>query len=172
MAGGVYAVDGSYPWFIAVNNLPNGHEKATWGMTAEELQRIASVERADTEEGFNYAEHQEEDPEVYIRLAGRHERIEYYFFQGKLYKIFIVYDRILYHTPFYKRLIDEVKADFGPPHGTYQEEFFGLPIQHNLWEDNVSSLDIRKGAGFVYQVRTHKNMAEKKARLQQRKKSI
>ncbi len=158
--------------FIAVSNLPNGHEKATWGMTVEELQRVASVEKADTEEGFNYAEHQEEDPEVYIRLAGGHERIEYYFFQGKLYKIFIVYDRILYHTRFYDRLIDEVKGDFGPPHKTYEEEFFGLPIQHHFWEDNVSSLDLRKGAGFVYQVRTHKALAEKKARLQQRKKSI
>ena len=157
---------------IAVTGLPNGYEKAIWGMTVEELQQVASVEQVEVGDGLNYAEHQEEDPEVYIRLTDQHERIEYYFFEGRLYKIFIVYDRILYHTHFYDRLIEEVKGHHGPPQKIYHEELFGLPIQHTLWEDQVSILDLRKGAGFVYQVRIQKAAAQKKARSPQQKKGI
>lgn len=158
--------------FVAVIGLPSGYEKATWGMSAEELQQVASVDKIELGDGLNYAEHLEEDPEVYVRLTDQHERIEYYFFEGRLYKIFIVYDRILYHTHFYDRLIGEVKGRYGPPHKIYQEELFGLPIQHSLWEDKSSILDLRKGAGFVYQVRIDKATDQKKARSLHKKKGI
>jgi hypothetical protein len=157
---------------IAAVGLPEGFEKAKWGMTADELQAVAPVEKMDAGEGFNYAEHLEEDPEVYARMTEAHERIEYYFFEGRLYKIFIIYDRTLFHTPFYDRLIEEVKRQYGPPQDSYTEPFFDLTIQHTLWEDEASTLDLRKGAGFIYQVRIHKAAAEKKERSAHKKKGI
>ena len=157
---------------IAVTGLPGGFEQATWGMTVEELKKVAAVEKVDLEEGFNYAEHMEEDPEVYARTTDQHERIEYYFFEGKLYKIFIIYDRILFHTRFYDRLTEEVKDRYGSPKEAYTEQLFDLPIQHTLWEDGTSTLDLRKGAGFIYQVRINKAAAQKKTHAQQKRKGI
>jgi hypothetical protein len=155
--------------YIAAAGLPNGYEGATWGMTSEDLRQIASVQKIEPGDTFNYAEHLEEDPDVYIRNNDQHERIEYYFFEGQLYKIFIVYDRILYHSRFYDRLIEKAKEDYGHSQEVYQEELFGLRIQHTLWEDAVSILDLRKGAGFIYQVRIHKDAAQRKDHSLQKK---
>ena len=96
---------------IAAPDLPGGYEQATWGMTAEELQRIADVDRILKGDGFNYAEHLEEEPQVYARMTEQHERIEYYFFQGRLYKIFIIYDKKFGHTPpFFVSMITKMKC--------------------------------------------------------------
>ena len=152
--------------------LPNGHDRAGWGLTVAELKAQVEVDRAEITDEFGYAEHLEEDPEVYYRLTPQHERIEYYFFQGRLYKVFVIYDRIFFHTRFYEDLVEEMKKNFGPPHETYQEDFFGLSINHARWEDPVSILDLRKGAGFIYQVRIDKATDQKKAKAQTRKKSI
>ena len=152
--------------------LPTGHAPATWGMTVAEIRKQVEIVRAIPGEGFGYAEHLEEDPEVYIRNTAQHERVEYYFYEGRLYKIFIVYDRIFFHTRFYQKLAEEVRTQFGDPKDTYQENFFGLSIQHTLWEDSESILDLRKGAGFIYQVRIDKEAAARKKKTLRRKKSI
>ena len=141
-------------------------------MTLEELQGLVSVEKIIPGEGFNYAEHGEEDPDVYARMTDKHERIEYYFYKGRLYKIFIIYDRILSHTPLYEKLVEDVTREFGQPDRTYQEEFFGLRIDHSLWEDNISILDLRKGAGFIFQVRMDKETSKKKERALNKRKAI
>ncbi|MBI3610238.1 MAG: hypothetical protein HY204_06000 [Nitrospirae bacterium] len=160
------------PLSAAGAGLPNGHDRAGWGITLAELQNQVDVARVDMAEGFGYAEHFEEDPDVYYRVTSQHERVEYYFYQGRLYKIFIIYDRIYFHTPFYENLVKATKKSYGAPHDTYQEDLFGMPIQHTRWEDAVSVLDLRKGAGFIYQVRIDKAAAQKKAKAQTRKKSI
>lgn len=152
--------------------MPNGYDQARWGITAAELKNQVEVDRAEMTDEFGYAEHLEEDPEVYARVTPRHERIEYYFYQGRLYKIFVVYDRIFFHTRLYEDLIEEMKKSFGPPLKTYQEKFFGLSIQHTRWEDDASVLDLRKGAGFIYQVRIDKAAEHEKARAQTKKKGI
>jgi hypothetical protein len=156
---------------LAAANLPTGHEQARWQMSVKELEQTVPVIRVEPGDAFNYAEHLEEDPEVYLRTEDQ-KRIEYYFVEGELYKIFIVYDRRTYHAGFYQQLIDEFKNRYGPPQRTLEKEFFGLPIQHVLWEDEISILDLRRGAGFIYQVRIHKAGAEKKARAAKRKKAI
>jgi hypothetical protein len=152
--------------------LPNGFERAGWGITVDELKAQADVNRVEMTDEFGYAEHLEEDPDVYARMTSQHERIEYYFYQGRLYKVFIIYDRIFFHTRLYEDLIDEIKKSFGPPLKTYQEEFFSLSIQHTRWEDDASVLDLRKGAGFIFQVRIDKAADQKKARARTKKKSI
>ena len=105
-------------------------------------------------------------------MTPKHERVEYYFYQGHLYKVFVIYDRIYFHTRFYEDLVEEMKQSFGEPHEIYQEDFFGLPIQHTRWEDSTSYLDLRKGAGFIYQVRIDKAADRNKAKAQTKKKSI
>ena len=152
--------------------LPNGYEQAGWGITVDELKKQVEVERVEMTDEFGYAEHLEEDPEVYARMTSQHERIEYYFYQGRLYKVFVIYDRIFFHTRFYEDLIEEMKKSFGPPLKTYREEFFGLNIQHTRWEDDKAVLDLRKGAGFIYQVRIDKAADQKKSQAQAKKKSI
>lgn len=152
--------------------LPNGHDQAVWGITVSELKKQMDVSPVERTDPFGYAEHLEEDPEVYFWNSPQHERVEFYFYEGRLYKIFIVYDRIYFHTRFYEKLVEETTAAYGKPQDTYQEEFFGIPILHARWEDSASVLDLRKGAGFIYQVRIDKMAAEKKAKERARKKSI
>jgi hypothetical protein len=152
--------------------LPNGYEQAGWGISVDDLKKQVEVERVEMTDEFGYAEHLEEDPEVYDRMTSQHERIEYYFYQGRLYKVFVIYDRIFFHTRFYEDLIEEMTKSFGPPLKTYQEEFFGLKIQHTRWEDDNAVLDLRKGAGFIYQVRINKAADRKKAQAQTKKKGI
>jgi len=138
----------------------------------DDLKKQVEVERVEMTDEFGYAEHLEEDPEVYARMTSEHERVEYYFFQGRLYKVFVIYDRIFFHTRFYEDLIEEMTKSFGPPHKTYQEEFFGLNIQHTRWEDDNAVLDLRKGAGFIYQVRIDKAADRIKAKAVTKKKGI
>lgn len=152
--------------------LPQGHGPATWGMNAAQLQTAASAKKAELTDGFGYADHLEDDPDVYVGMTPQHERIEYYLFEDQLYKIYIVYDRVLTHAGLYERLVEDLRKQFGPAQRSYQDELFGLPIQHTVWEDDHSVLDLRQGAGFVYQVRTHKATSEKKQRTLQRRKSI
>ncbi|MBI3596988.1 MAG: hypothetical protein HY203_07550 [Nitrospirae bacterium] len=152
--------------------LPNGYDRAGWGITVAELQKQVEIERAEMTDEFGYAEHLEEDPDVYFRMTPKHERVEYYFYQGRLYKVFIIYDRVYFHTRFYEDLVEEIKKSFGEPHEIYQEDFFGLPIRHTRWEDATSILDLRKGAGFIYQVRIDKAANRNKAKAQTKKKSI
>jgi hypothetical protein len=152
--------------------LPNGYEQAGWGIGVDDLKKQVDVERVEMTDEFGYAEHLEEDPEVYARMTSQHERIEYYFYQGRLYKVFVIYDRVFFHTRFYEDLIEEMKKSFGPPQKTYPEEFFGLKIQHTRWEDDNAVLDLRKGAGFIYQVRIDKAADRKKAKAETKKKGI
>lgn len=77
-------------------------------MSVHELQKIATVDRADAGSHFNYAEHLEEDAEVYIAVTEENERVEYHFFNGRVYKIFVVYDRMPYHTDFYDSTLRKV----------------------------------------------------------------
>ncbi|HEY4485284.1 MAG TPA: hypothetical protein VI702_03020 [Nitrospiria bacterium] len=150
-------------------SLPNGFDTAAWGITAAELQKLSDVVRADASGDFGYAEHGEEDPEVYAGMTPSHERVEYYFFQGRLYKIFIIYDRIYFHTRLYEELVKRLKTDYGTPKQVYEENVFGLTVQHTVWEDSSTKLDLRKGAGFIYQVRIDTAAELRKKTTQRRK---
>lgn len=159
-------------WVAAGPALPDGYDQARWGISVARLKAQVEVERAGMTDEFGYADHLEADPDVYYRMTSQHERIEYYFYEGRLYKVFVIYDRILFHTRFYEDLVEEMKKRFGPPLNVYQEDFFGLMIQHARWEDAAAVLDLRKGAGFIYQVRIDRAADQKKAMEQIKKKSI
>ena len=152
---------------VAVSLLPHGYDNAKWGTTAAELQNLTTVQKATPGHGFSYSEHAETNPDVYIGKTKDNHRIEYYFFKEKLYKIFIVYDRAQYSTDFYQKELTKLNAKYGPSKKTYQEVVFGIPVTHTMWENNDSILDLRMGAGFVYQVRLNKSAAQSKDRLKQ-----
>ena len=88
---------------VAVSSLPNGYDGAVWGISAKQLEQLVEVHKATPGSEYNYSDHMETDPEVYIQFTKENKRIEYYFFKGKLYKIFIVYDRALTSPQFYLR---------------------------------------------------------------------
>lgn len=152
--------------------LPNGYQGVHWGMTVEDLRGLTGVQRAGHGRKFGYADHAEIDPDVYVHVTQDKTRIEYYFFKGRLYKVFLVYDRSAASPAFYQELVREHEERYGPFQAQYPEEFFGYVVQHTRWDDGDSVLDLRMGAGFVYQVRIDKKAAEQKALQQDMKKAI
>ena len=128
--------------FVALQlsvTLPNGFQGITWGMSIEELTSQFEVQKATPDSGFGYADHMEVDPDVYIRVTKDNRKIEYYFYKGRLYKIYIVYDRARSTETFYK---------------------------------STSTLDLRSGAGYVYEVMIDKAAERDKAKQLRRKRTL
>ena len=153
-------------------SLPNGYEGAVWGMTTTQLEKLVEVHKATPGSEYNYSDHMEVEPEVYIQFTKDQKRIEYYFFKSKLYKIYIVYDRALNSPEFYQQKITEAQQKYGPSQGQFDENVFGLTVKHTTWEDEQSLLDLRSGAGFIFEVLMDKKTAQAKAVRQQLKKAI
>jgi len=153
-------------------DLPSGFEGANWGISPAQLQQQVTVYKAGLGSGYSYADHLEVEPDVYVRTTSDNKKIEYYFFKGKLYKIYVIYDRAKSDMPFYKQLIAGKQKTFGPAAAHFQEKVFGLLVLHVRWDDGVSILDLRSGAGYVYEVMVDKSAELEKARLQQNKRAI
>jgi len=153
-------------------DLPSGFEGANWGITPDQLQQQVTVHKAGIGSQYRYADHLEVEPDVYVRTTKDKKKIEYYFFKGKLYKIYVIYDRAKSDVAFYKQLIAEKQKIFGPAAAHFQEKVFGLLVLHVRWDDGASIFDLRSGAGYIYEVMVNKSVELEKARLQQTKKSI
>ncbi len=152
--------------------LPQGYDHAQWGMTAAQLQRLTPITKADPGKGYAFAEHMEINPDVYVTPAQDGKRIEYYFFNGKLYKVFVVYDRAVTSPEFYEKLVADLRQRHGEPARSYVQTYFGFEVQHRLWEDAGSMLDVRMGAGYIYEVRVSKALALEKQQIKDRKNAI
>lgn len=158
--------------FVAMTTqLPTGYEGANWGMSVEELTSQYEVHKAAPGSEYSYADHTETDPNVYVRITRDKTRIEYYFFEGLLYKIYVIYDRQKSSADFYQDLIVKTRKEYGPAQSHYQERVFGLLVFHVKWDDGKSTLDLRSGAGYIYEVYIDK-VAERKKASQIRKKKI
>lgn len=157
---------------VAVSSLPNGYDGAVWGISAKQLEQLVEVHKATPGSEYNYSDHMETDPEVYIQFTKENKRIEYYFFKGKLYKIFIVYDRALTSPQFYRQQITEASRKYGSPQGQFEEKVLGLTVKHTTWEGEQTLLDLRSGAGFVFEVLMDKDVAQAKAVRRQLKNAI
>ena len=156
---------------VAEVALPTGYQGITWGMTVEEVKNRVEVHKAGEGSEFGYADHLETDPEVYVRSTSD-KKIEYYFFKGKLYKIYVVYGREVSTQAFYLDLIDKAQEQYGNAQSHYQENVFGILVIHAKWDDGKSIMDLRSGAGYVYQVLIDKAAQKEKDLHQQRKRSI
>jgi hypothetical protein len=144
-------------------SLPNGYEDISWGTTIEELTSQIDVHKATPGSEYSYADHMEQNPTVYVRVTKKDTRVEYYFFEGLLYKIYVVYNRAKSSDKFYQKRIIESRKQFGPAQSHYQEKVFGLLVLHVKWDDGTSSFDLRSGAGYIYEVYVDKKAERKKA---------
>ena len=160
---------------LSVASLPSGFEQALWGMTVADLEKITDLHKATPGSEYQYSEHMETNPDVYVSVQAD-RRVEYYFFRQRLYKIFVVYKRAYSNEAdidtHYGTLIKQQTDMFGNPHQSFQETVFGLNIKHTLWMSDDSILDVRYGAGFVYEVRIDRKAAAAKKLLQQFRRSI
>jgi len=139
--------------------IPPGHDRAGWGISAQQLKNIVVVEKILPGTNYHFAEHMEIDPDVYVQLEKeKNRKIEYYFYNKKLYKIFIVYDpKFVSDTDaLYTQLKQRLVSHFGKANNVFTRKIFGLSVTHSQWEDSDTLLDLREGAGFVYQVRIDK----------------
>ena len=151
--------------------LPDGYEETHWGMSVEELTSQLDVHKATAGSEYSYADHTETDPEVYVRLTEDDTRVEYYFFEGRLYKIYVIYDRAKSSAEFYQQRIEATRKQYGSAQSHYQEHVYGILVLHVKWDDGKSSLDLRSGAGYIYEVYVDKD-AERRKASQIRKKKI
>ena len=136
---------------------------AYWGMSVEQLNEMVTVQPASSVGQYSFADHMEVNPDVYLRKKNNGNRIEYYFYNGKLYKIFVVYSRQNSNLNQYKKRVAELIKQNGPPQNNYEEVYFGIAVQHTLWEDKDNVFDLRYGAGFVYEVKVNKSLAKSKS---------
>ena len=152
--------------------LPNGFEGITWGMGIEDLTSQYEVHKAEPGSAYTYADHMEIDPDVYVRRTEDNRKIEYYFFNGRLYKIYIVYDQEKSSEAFYKELIEKTRKEYGPAQSHYQENIFGILVLHVKWDDGSSTMDLRSGAGYVYEVLIDKGAEREKGNQIRQKRTL
>lgn len=152
--------------------VPDGVDAFKWGISAEQLMKSAPARKADPAHGYGYSDHSEADPDVYVSVDTQGTRREYYFFRGKLYKSYTVYDRAYTHPDNYNKRLAELTQLHGPPARKYEDQTLGLRVIHAEWTSETSTLDLRMGAGFIYEVRFQNEAAREKQTAQQMKKSI
>lgn len=144
--------------------LPIINEDIGWETTEYTLKKHFNVERAGdgSEHGHGYSDFTEINPIVYVDSSYQDKKIEYYFHNNKLYKIYTIYRSKTNEISFYNEKIAEFKKALGNPKENYTDELYSMPIQHYIWETENEKLDLRYGAGYVYEVRTNKKSAEEK----------
>jgi len=152
--------------------LPAGYGEAQWGIGVSQLQALTPAIKADPSKGYTFAEHMEINPDVYVTPSATGPRVEYYFHAAKLYKVFVVYKRGQTDDGFYQKLIADLRKKHGEPRRSYLQTYFGFQVQHNLWEDADSILDLRMGAGFIYEVRVSKQLVQQKQQIKDLKDAI
>ena len=136
-------------------------------MAVEELGKVMDITDV-VSLGKFYAEHFEWKPDVYVSyLPPDYQKIEYYFYNNKLYKIFIMYKlkKSKFKNPlkYFESIVNAAIKTYGKPQASYEDDRFGFPIWHNVWEDNVTQMDIRMGSSFIHKVLMHKDLTNAKS---------
>lgn len=153
--------------------LPAGNDIAQWGVTVEELQANIPLDQAVPDEnGYAYGDHEEVDADVYVYRPDKGGRVELYFFEKKLYKTYTIFGHTQTPESTYEALVKEMTDKYGTPAKMFEEVKFGIKIIHNQWNDDKTLIDLRFGAGYVYEVRIDKTAAERKKQLIDRRQAI
>lgn len=146
--------------------LPAGTDIAQWGVTVDELKANLSINQAVPDEnGYAYGDHGEVDADVYVYHPDKGGRVELYFFEKKLYKTYTIFGHTQDPETTYEQLVKEMTNNYGTPTRMFKEDKFGMKIIHNQWDDNKTLIDLRFGAGYVYEVRIDKFSAERKKQI-------
>ncbi len=157
---------------LAASALPSGIDAFRWGMSVDELLKQTPAQKVELGHGYGYSEHTETNPEVYSQASDGKRHREFYFFRGKLYKIFTIYHRNLTQPEFYTSLMADLKKQHGEPARSYEDQVMGLPVRHVEWNDEHNTIDLRMGAGFIFEVRFDNAAAAEKKVLNNLKQSI
>lgn len=136
------------------------------GMTEKALLAQVDARKVSEIQGHQhgYSDFLEPNPVVYIAYPAPDKKLEYYFHQGKLYKVFKIYLDQSDSRQLYRDKQAEIEAMMGAPKRQYTSTYFSLPIRHTVWVTGDEELDLRFGAGFVYEVLTDMPAAREKRR--------
>ena len=148
-------------------------ESISLGMTESELLEITNAVKVDIDagRGHGYTEFSEENPVVYIDNA-QHEKKEYYFHGGQLYKVMTIFRDRVNDASYYQEKLSELEQRFGEPSRKFSDHVFSLVVLHAVWENEHEELDLRFGAGYVHAVITNKALRKDKVQKDLYKKAI
>ncbi len=133
-------------------------------MSESDLQKNVKIEKVsgNASHGHEFSDFTEVNPAVYADTSSKSKKTEFYFHEGKLYKTYTIYltqDKV---SALYQQKLNEHQKKLGKPKETYTDKVFSMPIKHTVWETKNETLDLRYGAGYVYEVRTNILLAEEK----------
>lgn len=143
---------------------PLGQDKLEWGISEEALMAKYNVVKVDPKNGQrqHFTEFMEIDPVVYIDRSTPGQKREFYFYDGKLYKTLVIHLNQQNAQTFYKKKVETLTESLGEPSQQLSSMVFNLPVVHTIWDFEHEQYDLRFGAGYVYEVRIHTPLAEKK----------
>mgnify|MGYP000748924202 CR=1 FL=1 len=153
---------------------PLGEGDIQWGISEQTLMDRYQVVKVDPDnpQGNHYTEFMEINPVVYIDRSTPGKKIEFYFYEGRLYKTFII-DLDQTNAPArYEEKIKQLTESLGKPSQQRQSIIYNIPVYHSIWEFKDEQFDLRFGAGYIYEVRTHKPSAEEKKNVEDKWKFI
>lgn len=148
--------------------LPLGEGELQWGASEQTLLEHYDAVKVDPSnpQGNHFTEFMEIDPTVYIDRSTSGKKTEFYFYKGKLYKTFVIHLDQTNAPNRYKEKVKELTKSLGAPSQQRQSIVFNIPVYHTIWEFGDEQFDLRFGAGYIYEVRTHKPTAEEKKLVQ------
>ncbi len=149
-----------------VCNIALANSTVKLGISEDDLLKIINANKVSEMQGHQhgYSDFTEANPVVYIDTSSPDKKLEYYFYEGKLYKIYTIYLDQSDTLQLYKTKFSELSTRMGKPKNQYNSEYFSMIIQHNVWEKGNEELDLRYGAGYVYEV-----LVDKPAQLKKNK---
>ncbi len=144
--------------------LPLGKEPLQWGISPQTLIEQRKVTKVDPNkpQGEHYTEFQEVDPVVYVDRSQPGKKIEFYFYQDELYKTLVIHLDQGDAAARYEEKVNTLSETLGKPTHQQQSSVYSIPVYHSIWEFDTTQYDLRFGAGYIYEVRTHKPTAERK----------
>ncbi len=148
--------------------LPLGEGDLQWEASAQTLMEHYNAVKVDPQnpQGNHFTEFMEIDPVVYIDRSTPGKKVEFYFYQGRLYKTFVIHLDQSNAQARYEEKIKTLTESLGTPSKQHQSIVYSIPVFHAIWEFEDEQYDVRFGAGYIYEVRTHKPTAEEKKRVQ------
>ncbi len=149
---------------ISFATLPLGDDNLQWGISEQALQEKYQVTEVNPALGpkHGYTEFSEVDPVVYIDRSTQGQKTEFYFHEGKLYKTLIIHLDQEDAFNRYESKIEKLKQELGPVDKQFQSKLFNMTVLHSVWDFKEEEYDLRFGAGYIYEVRTHKPAAKEK----------
>jgi len=150
--------------YSALAIVPASNSSVVWEMSERALTNVTNAEMvaSGNGHGHGYSDFTEVNAVVYVDESNKNKKLEYYFHDGKLYKTYTIYMNQMNPESYFDQKTLELEEIFGKTKKQYIDELFSMPIQHRVWENGNETLDLRFGAGYVYEVRTFNKLVKEK----------